>query len=159
MSSAVPALTQPYGTARGIQEPFAIANPGANTNASFSVDGRGLRRLVALVFTLTTDGNAANRIVTVEYVGGDGLPFSVSGNPTAVTANKTQRFAAGLNLDVGGTLSLSDLFVPLAGLFLYPSNIIQVNVANKQVTDTLTNIRGVLERFPLDWYDLPAEVD
>ena len=42
--SAVTGLTLPYGRARGVQEPFQIDDPAAGANASYAVDGRGLRR-------------------------------------------------------------------------------------------------------------------
>lgn len=155
---AVPGLTLPYGSARGVQEPFKIADPSAGTAASFTVDGRGLRRLNTLVFTLTTNGTAANRYPTVEYQGGDGLAFCVNGAGVVVTASLTQRYAGSISRGQAEWASNTDVLFPLDDVFLYPSNVLTVTVASMNAGDTLTDIRGVLERFPLDWYDLPTRI-
>ncbi len=156
---AVPALTLPYGTARGEQEPFAIANPGAAQAATFTVDGRGLRRLNTIVFTLTTDANVANRYVTVEYRGGDGLAYCVNAAAVVVLAGSTQRFAGSIGRGVSEWATGTDVLFPLDDVFLYASDVLRVGVSGVQAGDTLTAIRGVLERFPVDRYDLPAMID
>jgi hypothetical protein len=156
---AVPGITRPFGKARGVQEPFAIANPAAAADGVFTVDGRGLRRLVSIVFTLTTSADVADRYVTVEYEGGDGLPFAVNAAGVLVTALSTQRFAGSISRGNSEWNTGTDVLFPLEDVFLYPSNVLRINVAAVQATDALSGIRGVLERFPLDWYDLPTLID
>lgn len=151
----VPALTQPYGAALGIQEPFSLPNPAAGANATFVVDGRGLRRLTSIVFTLTTSAAAANRYAHISFLGGDGLAYCVNAAAVVVTANSTQRFAGQLSRTVGEWAANTDVLFPLANVFVNPGDSIIVRVTGIDVGDTLTSIRGVMERFPLDWYDLP----
>lgn len=153
------ALTQPFGVARGVQEPFAIANPAAGSGAAFVCDGRGLRRLLSLVFTLTTDANAANRYVTVEFQGNDANAYCVNAAGVTVAASTTQRFAGTISRGQGEWASGSDILYPLESLFLYPGDTLRVVVAAIQAGDTLTKIRGVMERFPLDSESLPERVD
>lgn len=153
------ALTQPVGVGLGSQEPFSGITPAANTNFSLSIDGRGLRRVQTLVFTLTTDGNAANRYVTVEYRGGDGNAYAVNAAGVVVTASSTQRFAGDISRGVAEWASGTDVLFPLAAVFMFPGDSLNVIVAGKQAGDTLTVIRGVLERFPLDAAQLPVVED
>ena len=153
------ALTQPVGVGLGWQEPFAGVSPAGGVGFTFVCDGRGIRRLTSLVFTLTTSADVADRVVTVEYQGGDGLSYSVNGNPTAVTASLTQRFAASMQTVQGGTLTTTDLYFPLDPVFLFPGDSLRILVANQSATDALTAIRGVLERYPLDSDLLPTRED
>lgn len=156
---AVPALTRGFGLAWGSQEPFAIAAPGAATAATFTVDGRGRRRLVSLVFTLTTDANAANRYVTVEYRGIAAGAFAVNAASVLVTANSVQRFAGSIDRGVAEWNAGTDVLFPLEDVFLHASDQLVIAVGAMQAGDTLTGIRGVMERFPVDVYDLPEQED
>lgn len=152
----VSALTQPFGSALGYQFPFVGTSPAAGASFSLTINGEFVHRLLALVFTLTTDANAANRYVTVECRGKDGLAFSVSSPAAAVSANSTQRFAASAWKAVPAFDSTTDLFFPLDAVFLYPGDVLAIVVASVQAGDTLTAIRGVEERFPLDPSLLPV---
>lgn len=157
--SAVTGLTRPFGRARGVQEPFKLSNPGAGLNASLAIDGRGLRRLTSVVFTLTAGVAVANRYVTVEYAGGDGLAYCVNAAAVLVTASSTQRFAGSISRGDSEWNTGTDVLFPLEDVFLYPGDTLTVKVGGVQAADTLTAIRGVLERFPLDYYDLPTLID
>ena len=154
--SGVLAVTQPYGAGLGIQEPFRIASPGANTNATYQADGYGLRKLLSLVFTLTTDSNVANRYVTVEYQGKDGNAFAVSAAGVTYPASATQRYAGSAFRGEAEWAPNTDVLFPLLPVLLYPGDVLKIVVANIQAGDTLTAIRGVMERFPLDAQQLPT---
>jgi hypothetical protein len=156
---AVPALTRPFGGGWGSQEPFTIANPGAATNATFTCDGRGRRRLITLVFTLTTDANAANRYVTVEYRGIASAAYAVNAASVLVTASSTQRFAGSIDRGVAEWNTGTDVLFPLEDVFIHPSDTVVIAVSGMQAGDTLTGIRGVMERFPMDAFDLPERED
>lgn len=154
--SGVLAVTQPFGVGLGIQEPFRIAAPGADTNAIYQADGYGLRRLLSLVFTLTTDSNAANRYVTVEYQGKDGLAFVVNAAAVTVAASSTQRFAGSYGRGEAEWAANTDVLFPVTPVILSPGDVLKIVVTNIQAGDTLTAIRGVMERFPLDIANLPT---
>lgn len=155
--SGVLAVTQPYGVGLGIQEPFRGADPGAGVNFTYPIDGYGLRRLLAIVFTLTTSGTSANRYVTVEGRGGDNLAFNADGAGVVVTATSTQRFVGSFTRGRGEWAANTDVLFSLTPIMLYPGNTLNIIVAAIQSGDTLTNIRGVFERFPLTTRDLPTE--
>lgn len=155
----VPALTLPYGSARGVQEPLSVPDPAAATVARYVVDGRGLRRLNTLVFTLTTDGTAGNRYVTVEYEDSSGRPYCVNAAAVVVLKSTTQRFAGSISRGEAEWAAGTDVLFPLDSVFLYPSDVLTIEVANVQAGDQLSGIRGTLERFPLDWNDLPTVID
>ena len=154
--SAVLAVTQPYGAGLGIQEPFVGATPAAAANFTYACDGYGLRRFLSLVFTLTTDGNAANRYVTVEYQGKDGNAFAVGAAGVTVSASSTQRFAGSAFRGEAEWAANTDVLFPLIPLLLFPGDVLKIVVASIQAGDTLTLIRGVTERFPLDVNNLPT---
>jgi len=153
--SAVPGLTQPYGVGYGQQLPFIGVNPAAGANFTRSFDGYGIRRLLALVFTLTTDGNAANRYVTVEYQGKDANAFTVNAATVVVTASSTQRYAGDIWKGDSEWNTGTDVLFGLANIMLMPGDTLNIIVANIQVGDTLTKIRGVEERYPLNPDILP----
>ena len=154
--SAVLAVTQPYGAGLGQQLPFRLDNPAAGANATRTFDGYGLRRLLSLVFTLTTDGNAANRYVTVEYQGKDGNAFAVAAAGVTVSASSTQRFAGSAFRGEAEWATNTDVLFPLIPVLVFPGDTLTIVVANIQVGDQLSLIRGVEERFPLNADVLPT---
>ena len=154
--SAVLAVTQPFGVGLGQQLPFRIADPAVATVATRSFDGVGLRRLLSLVFTLATDSNVASRYVTVEYQGKDGNAFAVGAAGVTVSASSTQRFAGSAFRGEAEWAANTDVLFPLIPLLLFPGDVLKIVVASIQAGDTLTLIRGVTERFPLDVNNLPT---
>ena len=122
------AVTTPFGAGLGIQEPFRIPAPGANTNATYQADGYGLRRLLSLVFTLTTDGTVANRYVTVEFQGKDGLAFVVNAAAVTVSASSTQRFAGSYLRGEAEWAANTDVLLPLTPVILSPGDVLAVVV-------------------------------
>jgi hypothetical protein len=149
------ALTQPFGLGAGVQEPFLPPAPGANTNLTVTIDGQGMRRLSSLVFTLTTDANAANRYATVEYVTPAGRTYAVAAVTAVQAASLTNRYVGSLGYGVSSFNTGTDGFFPLPPVFLYPGDSLKILVASKQAGDTLTLIAGMMERFPLDGVGLP----
>ena len=154
--SAVLAVTQPYGAGLGQQLPFTLADPAVATNATRTFDGYGLRRLLSLVFTLATDGNAANRYVTVEYQGKDGNAFAVAAAGVTVSASSTQRFAGSAFRGEAEWATNTDVLFPLLPVLGFPGDVLTIVVANIQAGDQLSKIRGVEERFPLNADVLPT---
>ncbi len=150
------ALGQSYGYGLSEQTTLSGVNPAAGSAFALklgSTDAPGgyKWRLVGATWKLTTDANAANRYVTVEYLGGDGV--SVLGDAAAkvVVANVTaQRYCGSVNRGVGEVATGTDILLPLSGLWLEAGATVQIAVANIQVGDTLTVIRLTFDRVPTD---------
>lgn len=141
------ALSEPYGLGRGFQSVVRGANPAAGAGFSLTIDPRWRWRLLSAVFTLTTDANAANRYVTVEYQESDGVTFMADGAAVVVTASSTQRFVGQVDRGVGEWAANTDVFFPLTPVYLDGGTLVKITVGGIQVTDTLTGIRFVFNRF------------
>jgi hypothetical protein len=150
------ALTQPIGAGLGVQEPFAPASPAAGANLSFVCDGRGLRRLQTLVLTLTTSAVVAARYLKVEWQGGDGKAYAVAAVAATLAASLTQRYVFAVGYAAQAWNTGTDGFAPLPAVLLSPGDSLVTVVDNLDAGDTLTVIRGTMERFPLDGVGLPA---
>lgn len=141
-------LGQPYGYGLTEQTTLTGTPPAAGASFSSTVAKYDRHRLVFVTFALTTDANAANRYVTVEYVGGDGVSVCADAASVLVTANTTaQRFVGQLHRGPAEWNTGSDVFFPLAGIWLESGTKVNINVANMQVGDTLTNIRLTYDRY------------
>ena len=151
----VPSVTQPVGVGLGQQLPFFGTSPAAGANYSTKMDGYGFRRLLTLCFTLVTDGTAASRLVTVEYQGSDGNPYSINEATTLVAASSTERFAGSVWKTVSDFNTGTDLLFNLDCCLLSPGDTLVIAVASAQAGDQLSKIRGAYERFPLNPDVLP----
>src|SRR5690349_17066636 len=129
----------PYGI--GLPLFVAGAAPGANTNFSLSIDAFFVQVLRTIRFTLTTDANAANRIVTVDYVTGDNLVACSNGAGVLVTASTTATFQGRSNQGFSDFTSsgtdLTPIYFGVEPVLLPGPWKVQINVANKQAGDTL----------------------
>ena len=151
------ALSLPVAVGVGLQEPFFLDNPGNNTNGAKVIDGQGFRLLTSLVFQLVTDANAANRLVTVEWQGGDGSAYAVAEVTAVQTAGNTNRYVFGLGYGVSSFATGTDGLAPLPWVLLSPGDTLALLVGSKQAGDHLQSIRGTWQRFPFDQYGLPYE--
>jgi hypothetical protein len=149
-------LAQPYGFGLGFQSPITGVKPAAGANFSLAIDARWRWRIVTAVFTLVTDANAANRYVTLEYQDGSGVALVVDAAAVVVTANSTQRFAGSTARGVAEWAANTDVLFPLTPVFLDGGGALTINVANKQVTDQLSAIRFLVDRFPTDLENYPG---
>lgn len=149
------ALTQPVAIGLGLQEPFAVQAPAAGQNFSFVADGHGYRRLVSLVLTLTASAVNVNRYLKLQWQGGDGNPYAVAAVAATVGAASVQRYVFSSSYSAQAWNTGTDGFAPLPAVYLAPGDVLASVVDNLDVGDTLTLIRGVMERFPLDGAGLP----
>lgn len=142
------ALTQPFGLGRGYQHPTTAAPPAAGQNFTTQLDSRYRWRYVSCVFTLTTDVNAANRYVVVEYLAGNGNAEVADAAAVVVTASSTQRYCGSVSRSVAEWAANTDVLFPLTPVFLDGGGTLQIRVAGIQAGDTLTLIQFVFDRFP-----------
>lgn len=150
------ALTQPYSVGDLPQTKVDGTQPAAGASFTLKLSGDHVRRLVSVVFKLTTDANAANRYCTVEYQGDNGNAFSVNAAAVVVTASTTnQRFAGSADRGTSEWNTGTDVLFPLAPIFLHGGDTVKINVGSVQAGDQLSAIELVFDMFSTD----PARFD
>jgi len=141
-------LLNPFAYGRGFLDVLYPSNPAAGSGFALTEDGRYLTRPVAIVFTLATSAAVANRFVTYDIVDGNGKVILSRGPAVAVLAGSTQKFAADYDRSGSEWTTGSTVFFGLPHLFLEPGRVLQVNVANIDGGDQISNVILTVERFP-----------
>lgn len=122
--------------------------PAAGANGTFKVPGDYVMRILAARVQLDTDANAANRLLTLDYLNARGQTFAVNGAGVVVTASTVaQKFEWSVNRGVAEWAANTPVFVPVLDAMLYPGTTVQFTLLNKQATDTLTNLSLYVEKF------------
>jgi hypothetical protein len=153
-------LREPLTFERGYLDVFQPAAPAAGSNLSYTTArfNAVATRLISAVVVVTTDANAANRQVNLEYVNARGLSvvrFAPTVVLTASTPATTFRFTPavdGSEWNVG-----TPVFAPLEPLLLEAGWTIQVSITNIQVGDTITAPVFLHEHFYADSLSDPDE--
>lgn len=141
-------LLGPFSHGRGYQKLIPSATPTVGTNFTHTVPGDAWERLIALAFTLTTDSNAANRIVTVAYADQSGHTFTADGSGVLVTASTTaQQFYGSNQRGTSEWQTPGPIFFPLWGGFLQSGYKVTITVGNIQAGDQLDSIVAIYEKF------------
>lgn len=148
MPSIPRAVTEDLGYARAYQEWFPGTQPAAGANYTLNIPGQFATRLLAVTFRLVCDANAANRVVTVDYLDGAGNTYCSSGAAAVITANQTQDYFGHVDHGTAEWNTNTPVFFPLADVILTPGRQMQITVANKQAGDQLSRIFKVWERYP-----------
>lgn len=125
------------GTAPAAGSGFAVTNPG-----------RAGWILVAVLFRLVASAAVANRVVTVDYDDGNGLHFLSHAANALVTAGQTRDHVFSAAIGSAYSNGGNDLFAPLFPWLSDPGRALQINVANMDVADQLSNIVLVFARPP-----------
>jgi hypothetical protein len=139
---------QPFGHGRTRQVTITPGGwPGfgaLTTGASYtaSLQNYDWWRLIGVRFVATTDGNAANRVYTIQYLDGTGTPIMEDGPSVLVTASTTaQPFVGQLARSVDSWNTPTPIWFPLSGLWLEIGRQVKINVASVQAGDTLASVR------------------
>ena len=134
----------------GFRERIKGTAPAAGTDYAVTMEGRYVTRLVSVFCRLTTDANAANREVVLEYRDGETLRFALFGAPVVVTATDVVDYSFVRGMPSAAWPCDDSILVPLGDEVLLPSESFRLHVVNVQATDTLTLIRYTWERFYTD---------
>lgn len=134
----------------GFRERVKGTAPAAATDFTQTLEGRYLTRLVNLSVLLTTDGNAANREVVLEYRSPEGVRFALMGAPVVVTASDTVTYHFMRGYPESAWSIDDSILVPLVDELLLPTESFRLHIVNVQAADTLTVIRFTWERFYTD---------
>lgn len=115
-----------------------VSAPAAGANRSFAIPGAGQVELVLLSFSLTTDANVANRIVTLELITG-GKTIRLGSSAFPHVASSTYHYIGHQNPVTNAAGNVQDLMIPLPSLRLYdPSATMNIIVNNKQAADQIS---------------------
>jgi hypothetical protein len=124
-------------------EPLEIVlgdTPAAGANFSLTTPGRPGWLLLAVTFRLVTDGNAANRSVTVDYDDGNGSLFGSNGMQPVIAATTTQLLAFQANRGQSEWNANGQSFHPLMPVEFQGGQKLQINVLSIQAGDQLDRI-------------------
>ena len=125
-----------------------VTTPAAGANASTTVDGRWTERLIGARCTFTPDNNAANRLVTLDYVDPKGTVRLRNGAGVVFAATSgAQAFEFDAHRTVAEWATNTPVFVPLAPWFLPSGWTYRFTADNIQVGDTFTLLSVWTERF------------
>jgi hypothetical protein len=114
--------------------------PAAGANFSMTWGVQEHWWLYAVTFRLVTDANAANRSPTVDVDDGAGHLLTSNGIQGLTTANTTAIFSFQSNRGTSEGNTNLQAFAPLLPVRLEPSQLLQINVLNKQAGDQLDRI-------------------
>jgi hypothetical protein len=147
-SEATYGLLLPYSYGKGNPEYVTVATPAAGATASYIVPGSFACRVIAARLSLTTDANAANRLVTVDYIDSRGVTRLRNGAGVVWTANTSaQTFEFDANRTIAEWAANTPVFAPIAPWFLYPGWSVKFNVTNIQATDAISGLSLWVEQF------------
>lgn len=138
-------LTRDLSFGRGYRTIAAQTVPALGQPFGIKVPGNRVWRPAALQATLATSATVSNRNLRYAVINPDGVEvLRVSAN-ASVTASSTAivQFAVGLGSPYGA--SDGSIMVPIPDLFLEAGYQIQVNAANLQVGDQLSNIQLITD--------------
>lgn len=142
-------LVQPFGWGLAYPDWIDVASPSAGSNASVIVDGAWNARILAARATLTTDSNAANRVVTLDYLDARGNVRASSGSAAVVVASTTGQVINWLTGVGGGSSAAnSPTWCSLLSIFLYPAMQVRFTVVGIQAGDQLSGLSLWVEKFP-----------
>lgn len=148
-------LAAPYEYGAAYPQWIAVTTPAAGATASYTVTGLAGVRPLAARLSLTTDANAANRLVTVDYIDAKGTTWLRNGAGLVVTANTTaQTFEFNATRTVAEWAANTPVFAPLAPYFLPPGFSVKFNVTNIQATDAISGLTLWFDTFQTN--DFPA---
>lgn len=146
---AIRGLASPFVYGGAYPNWFTVNDPAAGALATYVVPGEFAVRPVAAHSVLTTDANAANRVVTIDYLDAHGNVYLRNGAGLVVTASTTaQAFEWSTTRAVAEWATNTPVFAPLQPAILYPGFQIRFQVTNVQTGDQLSALRLIVECFP-----------
>jgi hypothetical protein len=142
-------VASPYRYAEGWVDYIDVTQPAAGANAAIVVPGEYGLRVLAARATLTTDANAANRLVSLDFITANAVTRVRNLAAAVVVANTTnQRYEWNSAWAVSEHAANAATILPVFGLLLPPTWLVQFTVDNKQVGDQLAGLSLVVEKVP-----------
>jgi hypothetical protein len=142
-------LLQPYGWGLGYEDFSDPASPAAGANYSRTVQGQHWERFLAARCLITTDGNAANRLVSLDFINARGTTYVRNAASVVVTASTTnQAFEWNIGRTIAEWNTNTPVFCPLMSTFLQPAFTVQITLDNIQAGDQISGIHLWMEKWP-----------
>jgi hypothetical protein len=126
-----------------------VVSPAAGLNAPRVVPGEYGMRVLAALATLTTDANAANRLVSIDVINANAS--TRVRNPVAATIPASQSNVKLLwnhAYHAAASITNGPQIAPILELLVPPGWSIQFTVDNKQVGDQLASLSLVVLKVP-----------
>jgi hypothetical protein len=126
-----------------------VVSPAAGANAATVVPGQFGMRVLAALATLTTDANAANRLVSIDVINANAS--TRLRNPVAATIPASQSNVKLLwnnAYHAAASITNGPQIAPILDLLVPPAWTIQITVDNKQVGDQLASLSLVVLKVP-----------
>ena len=140
-------LTSEFAHGRAFSEVVPLVNPAAGAGFTYTVGGNYWERLAALSFVFTTNGNAANRAVTLRIKDGSGATLvAVPGAAVQVASTAYTYSFWGDQTPTNDTVNLVNA-QPVPRIYLQPAYSVAVAVGAIDAGDQVSAIRLYVERF------------
>ena len=126
-----------------------VSQPSTGANASVLVPGQFGYRVLGALATLTTDANAANRLVSLDVINANASTRLRNPAPATIPANTSgQKYV--WNDAYTNMLSVTNgpMVVPVNSLLVPAAWSIQFTVDNKQAGDQLSSLSLVVLKVP-----------
>jgi hypothetical protein len=142
------ALHAPFTRDIGYLDEITPADPAAGANLTVSLGPGRFIVVNSVTVTLTTDANAANRFLAVEYLARGGLAVMRNAATVLVTASTTnQVFQFDNQHDQSEWNTGTPVYAPLQAVPLSAGWQLKLTVDNIQVGDTLATTRILVTRY------------
>ena len=139
----------PYRYGEAWVDYIDVTTPAAGAAASYAIPGEYGVRVLAARAALATDANAANRLVSLDFITPNGVTRVRNCAAVVWTANTSaQTFVWNQAWAVSEWAANTPVLVPLLGLLLPPTWVVKFAVDNIQSGDTLTALSLVVEKVP-----------
>lgn len=126
-----------------------VATPAAGAAASVTVDGAWYLRVLAARLLITTDSNAANRLISLDYINGRGITYVRNSGGVVIPASQSsQAFEWNYQRTVGEWATNTPFFFPCLDMWLPPGFSVKFAVDNIQVGDQISGLRLSVMKYP-----------
>jgi hypothetical protein len=141
-------LANPFSVGRELTEIVKVAQPAAGAGFTYTAKGKYWDRIASASLKLVTDANAANRRVTVSFQDQDSRSFGQYAAPFVQTAAHTVQYSFAPHVLQAGADDAATIAFPIPSIFLQSGWKVVVSIAGVQVTDQVSLVSLLLERFP-----------
>ena len=126
-----------------------VASPAAGANATVLVPGQFGYRVLAALASLTTDANAANRLVSLDVINANSSTRLRNPAPASIPANTSgQKYVWNDAYATGASITNGPMVAPVNCLLVPPAWTIQITIDNKQAGDQLAALSLVVLKVP-----------
>ena len=124
-----------------------MASPAVATGFTYTQPGLGWAMLDLVAFRLVSDGNAANRQVSLVIADGGGIALATLPAASVQIATKTYDYTWSTDLDTFNAVVSNAITSPLPAIFLQPEFTVAVSVGSVQAGDQISRVRLYAQQF------------